>query len=807
MAVASVVLRHTAAVLLASSSVGAVAQSASDHAVQGSLGRTAVAASAEPARATANPAPSVSDYERALRVDEIFSRLVDVTDSIWWQADQDKLVYRKSIGGVIHFLVADPVTGTKRAAFDNAALVSAINRKSGTSYTADRLPFRQVKLAREGRAIRFRIENTVWECIVADYSCSTDELSPDDEHFDHGMQYDGTPSAKNSEEALSCSPDESLCAYIQDFNVFVRRKAGGPAVRLSWDGSEGDYYTIDWLKWSPDSKHIAAYRVRPGHERKIHYVDSSPVDQNQPEYPTMVYPKAGDVLTLQQPVLFDVLNRAEHPIDNSLFPNPYELGDIKWWDDSRGFTFAYNQRGHQDYRIIEVNSATARPRTLIDEPSNTFVNYSPLRMNQQDTGKIYRHDINDGREIIWASERDGYEHLYLFDGRSGRVKGQITKGKWVVRAVNYVDEDKRQIYFEASGMDTGEDPYFVHAYRINFDGTHLTPLTSSDANHHVEFSKDGRFYADLWSRVDLAPAVAIYRTSDNALVMNVDQADLSKLKAAGWVPPEPFVAKGRDGKTDIWGLIYRPANFDPAKHYPVVENIYAGPQGSFVPKIFSSDTEGLTQLGFVVARIDGMGTNNRSRAFHDVAWKNLADAGLPDRILWHKAAAAKYPWYDVSNVGIFGTSAGGQSTLAALEFYPAFYKIGAANSGSYDNRMDKIWWNEQWMGWPVGPQYAAASTIDNAFRLKGKLLITVGEMDHNVDPSSAFQLIDRLIKAHKLFDTLYVPGADHGTPGPYYRLKMFDFFVRNVLGAKTPDWNSVHIDLPPFYPPAKDLEP
>jgi len=751
--------------------------------------------------------PSLGDFEAALRLSDSYKKLVDLPETADWQDGEDNLVYRKLINGVPHFLLVDVAARTQRFAFDNDKLVAALNKAARSNYTADHLPFRQVKMADHDSAVLFRIENVRWKCTTTSYVCASHRLRPGDEKYDHGVRYDPTPPARNDADDTRCSPDKKACAFIEDYNVFIRPAEGGDPVQLSWDGSEDNYYTTHWLEWSPDSKHLAAYRVRPGFRRKVHYVDSSPNGQLQPEYPDLVYPKAGDVLALQQPVLFDVATRQEHVIPNALFPNPYELGDIDWWKDSRGFTFDYNQRGHQDYRVIEVDAETARPRVLIDEASKTFVNYSPLRMNQQDTGKIYRHDIDDGREIIWASERDGYEHLYLLNGHTGRIENQVTKGKWVVRAVNHVDAAKRQVYFEASGMTPGEDPYFVHAYRIDFDGSHLVQLTPAPANHHVEFTKDGRYYADLWSRVDMAPTLAIYRTSDNQRVMTVDEADLARLKAAGWTPPEPFVAKGRDGKTDIWGLIYKPAGFDPAKRYPVVEDIYAGPQGSFVPKTFSTRAEPLTRLGFVVARIDGMGTNNRSRAFHDVAWQNLADAGLPDRIPWHKAAAAKYPWYDISNVGIFGTSAGGQSVLAALEFHPDFYKVGSANSGSYDNRMDKIWWNEQWMGWPVGPQYAASSTIDNAWRLKGKLLITVGAMDHNVDPSSAFQLIDRLIKAKKLFDVLYVPGADHGTPGAYAQLKMLDFFVKNIEHAPTPDWNASTIDLPAYHPEPKDLEP
>jgi dipeptidyl aminopeptidase/acylaminoacyl peptidase len=269
----------------------------------------------------------------------------------------------------------------------------------------------------------------------------------------------------------------------------------------------------------------------------------------------------------------------------------------------------------------------------------------------------------------------------------------------------------------------------------------------------------------------------------------LERADISKLVASGWHAPEVFTAKGRDGKTDIWGVIYKPVNFDATKKYPVIEDIYAGPQGSFVPKSFTSRSEPLTALGFVVVQIDGMGTNNRSKSFHDVAWKNLKDAGFPDRILWHKAAAAKFPWYDISNVGIFGTSAGGQSAMGALLFHPEFYKVAVSNSGCHDNRMDKIWWNEQWMGWPVGPQYSASSNVDNAYRLQGKLMLVVGEMDKNVDPASTFQVADRLIKANKTFDLFYVPGGGHGAGAAYGQRKLEDFFVHNILHQEPPDWN------------------
>ena len=276
------------------------------------------------------------------------------------------------------------------------------------------------------------------------------------------------------------------------------------------------------------------------------------------------------------------------------------------------------------------------------------------------------------------------------------------------------------------------------------------------------------------------------------------QADISELKDTGWEAPEVFVAKGRDGKTDIYGVIYRPSNFDPSKKYPVIENIYAGPQGSFVPKTFAAFNQMQAQadIGFIVVQIDGMGTSNRSKAFHDYAWQNLGDAGFPDRILWHKAVARKYPYYDITRVGIYGHSAGGQSALGALLFHPEFYKAGVSSAGCHDNRMDKIWWNEQWMGWPLGPEYVAASNVEHAHRLRGRLLLSVGEMDTNVDPSSTMQVVKALMRANKDFDLLVVPGGEHnagrgGEFGDYGERKRFDFFVHHLLGVEPPDWNRV----------------
>lgn len=735
-----------------------------------------------------------SDYERALTTEDRYGRLtVNLPHVPFWLGEGEAFVYRRTTQGKHQFMLVDAGRGVKQAAFDQARLAAALKRASHKNYNPEDLPFDQFELTDKGSKITFNIEHTRWSCDLVSYACTDRAMHPGPFRQ---SRYDNTPPAENDPDRTSASPDGKWLAYIRSYNIFLRSQEGLQDVPLTWDGSEGNYYALSTLRWSPASTHLAAYRVRPGHKREVHYLESSPADQLQPRHSTMAYPKPGDALALLQPVLFDVTSRRAIAIDNAEFQNPYSLSAIQWWKDGRGFTFEYNQRGHQFYRLLEVEAATGRVRSLIDEASKTFVDYQVLAMNQFNAGKTFRYDVDDGKEIIWTSERDGYEHLYLFNGRTGELKNQITRGEWVVRAVYHVDPIKRQIWFGASGMNPGEDPYFVHAYRIDFDGKGLTALTPEPANHHIEFSPNGRYYVDLWSRIDVPPRMVLYRASDNIELMQVESAEIAALVAAGWQPPLSFHAKGRDGETDIWGVIHLPSNFNRNKRYRVVEHIYAGPTGSFVPKSFSTSIEPLTQLGFIVVQIDGMGTNHRSRAFHDIAWKNLKDAGFPDRILWHKAASAKYSWYDISNVGIFGTSAGGQNAVSALLFHPDFYKVAVANSGCYDNRLDKIWWNEQWMGWPVGIEYSQSSAIDNAHRLQGKLLLIVGEMDRNVDPSATFQLADRLIKAGKYFDMLYAPGADHGTPGSYTQLKVLEFFVRNILEQTPPNWNARSIELP-----------
>jgi len=730
----------------------------------------------------------LEDYERAASLREKFQGLaINVAERANWIDKTPRFWYRKTVKGGHEFVVVDAEKLTKAAAFDHGKLAEALSKETGRKFTASTLPFMTFNFVDNEKAIEFEYADSRWRCDLSTYALK--KIGPARPPRGDGWQDVGGPPPQAASTEVKTSPDGRWEAFIRNYNIWLRSKEKKEEFPLSWDGNEGNYYTFQSITWSPDSSKIAAYRLRPGLHRKIQYIDSSPADQLQPKYFSLGYTKPGDPLDLEQPVLFHVETRTQINIDNSLFPNPYDLSEIKWWKDSRAFTFEYNQRGHQVYRVIEVDATTGKARAIINEECATFFCYS---------SKKFRYDIDDGREIIWMSERDGWNHLYLYDGRTGQVKNQITRGEWVVRSVERVDEEKHQIWFLGSGMYPGKDPYFLHLYRINFDGTGLEALTEADANHTITLSPDLKYYVDLYSRVDLPPVMQLRRSEDKKVLMELEKADITELIKAGWRAPEVFVAKGRDGKTDIWGIIIRPIKFDPKKKYPVIEYIYAGPHSSFVPKSFFAYNQmmSVAELGFIVVQIDGMGTSNRSKAFHDVCWKNLKDAGFPDRILWHKAVAAKYPYYDLTRVGIYGTSAGGQNAMAALLFYPDFYKVGVAAAGCHDNRMDKIWWNEQWMGWPLGPEYEASSNTVNAFRLKGKLLLIVPELDTNVDPATTMQVVNALIKAGKDFDLLVVPGANHGSGGAYGERKRNDFFVRHLLKIEPPDWNKLDKPLP-----------
>lgn len=582
------------------------------------------------------------------------------------------------------------------------------------------------------------------------------------------------------------SPDGKMEAYIEGYNVVVH-EAGKPYTEakriLTQDGTIGCYYS-NRIQWSPDGKRIFVCKRVPVAKCYAYYVESSPADQLQPILHKQEYAKPGDALPQHYPVIIDVNTGKKVEADRHQIENQYDLDWMQWTPDSKEVTMEYNQRGHHLYQMLAMNAETGKLRTVVEESSEKFINYP----------RLWRQFVKDGKQLLWMSERDNWNHLYLYDVQKAKVIRQITKGDWFVRGIQRVDEEKGEIYFSASGMNKNEDPYLVHYYKIGMDGKNMVALTPEEGNHSVQYTHDFRYLLDTYSKVDQAPVTVVRDAQTGKLLKTLEKADISTLKKHGWQQPEVFVAKGRDGKTDMWGIIQRPTNFDPNRKYPVIEYIYAGPGDAYTPKSFMAYnwyTTSLAELGFIVVQLDAMGTSYRGKKFEEVCYKNLKDAGFPDRELWIKAAAQKYPYMDADNVGIYGCSAGGQESTTAVLLHGDFYKAAYSACGCHDNRMDKIWWNEQWMSWPVDSSYVECSNVENAHKLERPLMLVVGELDDNVDPSSTYQVVNALIKANKDFELVVVPGAHHTVGESFGEHKRYDFFVKNLLGVNPPKWSDV----------------
>jgi dipeptidyl aminopeptidase/acylaminoacyl peptidase len=738
---------------------------------------------------------TAADYERAnslrrLTANKVFKATVEPH----WFDGNTRFWYRNDLaGGATEFVLVDTAKGGREPAFDHARLAAALAKDSGKPVRATHLPFTSIEFADRAETVRIRVSGKAYRWNRTTHELTEDAAKPakpagtereastrvhsenaEPDFYDRPAVEDeidpGQPKPRSDR-----SPDGNWTAFIKDNNVYVRRM-GGDEFALSKDGKADDSYGSPFY-WSPDSRKLVVLRTKRGEERKVYIVESSPRDQLQPKLHTLTYAKPGDVMPTSKPHLFDLAAKQEIPVSDELFPNPWSISRLRWHGDSSRFTLVYNQRGHQALRVVAVDAASGKAASIVDEQSKTFIDYAH---------KLYLQHLEETNELIWMSERDGWNHLYLYDAKTGQVKNQITKGEWIVRAVERVDVKARQIWLRVAGIHANQDPYHIHFARINFDGSGLVVLTEGDGTHTIRYSPDERFLLATYSRVDLPPVTELRRVSDGKLVVKVEAADASAFTAAGWKLPERFVAKARDGKTDIWGVIWKPSTFDAKKSYPVIEYIYAGPQGSFVPKGFNvyHQQQAMAELGFIVVQMDGMGTSNRSKAFHDVCCKNLGDAGFPDRLLWIKAAAASRSFMDLTRVGIYGTSAGGQNSLGGMLAHPEFYKVCVSTCGCHDNRMDKVWWNELWMGYPVGPHYAAQSNVTQAKKLQGKLLLIVGEVDRNVDPASTMQVVNALIAANKDFDLLVIPSGGHGLGGAYGARRQQDFFVRHLLGVE-----------------------
>ncbi|MCX6344573.1 MAG: prolyl oligopeptidase family serine peptidase [Armatimonadetes bacterium] len=716
--------------------------------------------------APAKPSPMWQLYQRAERFGQMSSLVYKSSVDARWIGSTHKFWYRNDVRGENEFILVDAERGARAPAFDHEKLAASLTKATGNQLTKGNLPFTSISFSDDFKSVIFRFGSQGWNCDLQTYECakcdvpkSTDTVTP--------------PAPRRGNPERGRQPENNGNASIKNFNIYLK-SPDGTEKQLTTDGDAKNEYAK--LSWSPDNKTLAAWRTQPGDNLPIYTIESAPKDSLRPKLHQTTYALPGDKIDNHELYIFTPDGKQIRPKTD---PVTYgEQPEIRWMTDGRFFTFEQTDRAYKRVRVMKVDSQTGDAQAISDEQSATFV-FPPCEFSKY---------LDKTNELIWPSERDGWCHLYLFDTNTCTLKNQITKGEWVVRGVESVDEAARQIVFTACGREPGQDPYLLHYYRVNFDGTGLTCLTSGNGQHTIRFSPDKAYYLDTYSRADLPPVTELRMTADGSLICPLEQADAADLLKTGWKMPEPFVAKARDGVTDIYGVIFRPSNLNARKKYPVIEDIYAGPQGSFTPKTFSANrgNQALAELGFIVVQIDGLGTANRSKAFHDVCYKNLGDSGFPDRILWMKAAAAKYKYIDLTRVGIHGMSAGGYNSAHALLAHPEFYKVAVSMSGNHDHRTDKVWWNELWMGYPIGPHYAEQSNITMANKLEGKLLLVHGDLDDNVNPAAAtLQFADALIKANKDFDLLIIPGMSHQV-SPYEQRRLWDYYVKNLQGQEPP---------------------
>ena len=596
---------------------------------------------------------------------------------------------------------------------------------------------------------------------------------------------------------ISTSPDGKKQVYIKDWNLWAKDIASGKETQLTTDGVKDFGYATDnagWrhsdrpiVLWSPDSKKVATFQQDQRHVSDM-YLASTAVGAGKLEAWKYPLPTDKEIAKLHR-VVIDVetgkMVRFKMAPDEhrGTLGDDISTGDMRWSEDGATFAFISSSRDHKSAKLRVANVATGDIREVMEEVVKTQYESGQGRENWE-----YYPTTN---EVIWYSERDDWGHLYLYDLTTGKVKNQITKGNFVVTAVEKIDPKARVIYFNANGREAGRDPYFSHFYKVNFDGTGLTLLTPEDGNHQVTLSPDGKYLVDNYSKPDVPP-VAVLRDTNGKKIADLEKADVSRLRAAGWKPVTPITVKSRDARWDLYGLMFTPTNLDPAKKYPVINYIYPGPQGGGVGgRSFSAsrgDHQALAELGFVVVIIDGTCNPDRSKSFHDVCYGNMADNTLEDQISGIKQLAAKYPYMDTTRVGVWGHSGGGFATAAAMFRHPEFYKVGISESGNHDNRNYEDDWGERYIGLLSGDNYKIQANQEYAKNLQGKLLLAHGNMDDNVPPYNTYLVVDALVKANKDFDLIIFPNARHGygADSNYMMRRRWDYFVKNLLGVDPP---------------------
>ena len=717
-----------------------------------------------------------------------------------WLPDSERFYYIRQRPDGREFVLVDPIGKTRGLAFDHTRVAAGLGKATGHAYTQFTLPFDRFVIVNNGGAIRFDVKDDQWTCQLVTGECSRTAQA--------------TALTEPATRGEVLSPDGRWAAFLRNHNLWVRAVGSTTReIQLTTDGTENNDYASHFggsttfvtevvegrpiapeVMWSPDSTRLLTYRLDQRNVSEMHLLQSVPPQGVRPRLFSYRYPLPGDPnVGLAHLMVFDVERNKRTVLDADpqmvLLEDPIRMNAVWWGLDNQTIYYLQWARGYKALTLGAADVQSGSVRSVIDERASTPVAVSPNNHGSEPLIRV----LGRGSEIIWYSERDGWGHLYLYDGKTGALKNQITRGEWAVRAIARVDEGARWVYFTAGGRETGQDPYEIRLYRIRLDGQDLQLLTPEEGNHTVTFSPSGKFLVDAWSRIN-TPPVTVLRSAEGPRVDRIgklEQADISALLATGWRAPEPFRVKALDGATDLYGVIYRPSNFDPTKRYPVIEDIYPGPQNIKAPKSFeiASPDQALAELGFIVVKLDGMGGPFRSVAFHLASYGRLGQGGdLANHVAGIRQLAERYPYLDLDRVGIFGHSGGGFASTRAILAYPGFYKVAVSSSGNHDQRGFVAQWGERWQGLPDGDNYLEQVNAALAANLKGKLLLAYGDMDDNVPPALTLQLIHALIKANRDFDLIVMPNRNHAgvLRDHYFWRRRWDYFVRHLLHVEPP---------------------
>lgn len=700
----------------------------------------------------------------------------------------------------VEFFVVDAGEGAKEPFFDQEKMAANLSDVFGEDVDPYNLPLDNMEWNHKENTVTFQANDKTWEADLTSYEITEVQEEEDDADW-------------RSQRLLSESPDGKWTVTRKESNLWLKNNETNKEFQLTDDGREKVIYGASqpwaWKKqegpntqereplylnisWSEDSQRFFAPKLDLRKAKLMYLLQYVPDNGFRAQSYSYYRALPGDdSVATQTPYIFDVQTKQK----TRLNVGPYDdlvAGGWNWYGDSNEtLHMLIRERGYGSATLLRGHAKTGVVDTVFREISDTYV----------DPGKSASEYLPETDEFLWLSERDGWNHIYLYDLSTGEMKQQVTEGEFVVNDIEYVDRENRTVFFTAGGREPNRDPYLQHLYSVNFDGSNLTLLTPEPATHDIEFSPNHRYFKDTYSRVDMKPTTVLRSSADGSVITTLEEADIKDLQATGWQHPEPFKVKARDGKTDIYGVIYRPTNFDPDQSYPIIDGTYSGPQAVRTPKDFGggyrNSDQPLAELGFIVINVDGMGTAGRSKAFQDYSWKNMGDIGGADHIKAIKESAEKYPYMDTTRVGIYGHSAGGYDAARALLKFPDFYKVGVSSSGNHDHRVAKAWWPELYMDYPVGNHYAEQSNFKLAGNLKGDLLLAHGDMDDNVHPAETIRMADALIKAGKNFDMLIMANKSHGLGGDnnYFTIKRWNYFIEHLMGVEPlPHYTSTQRD-------------